>query len=501
MRVKTSILICLGLLLAFIPASSREPIKLAQAVARKDASSFPVSFSSRRSGSKTLPIGVFDSGIGGLTVLAGLLNLDSFDNRTHQPGRDGRPDFESERFIYLGDQANMPYGNYSAEGAVDFLRELVVKDGIFLLGNRYWLTGSAAAPIFDKQPVKAIVIACNTATAYGLEDLRSAVELWGLPVIVIGVVEAGAKGALEAAGSQSAVAVMATVGTCRSQGYVRAVEKVFSDKHRGAPAIVQQGCLGLAGAVEGDASYIDPDGLGHADDYRGPAAANPDAPIDTALIEFYGFDPEGIIGEKNRPPGWRLNSVENYIRYHCLTLVENYRQTGADRPIGTVILGCTHFPYYRDSFIACFDRLREASTPDGTSPYTELLAENISIIDPAHLTAVELYITLKERKLLLSNGEQPVTPTDEFYISVPNRDLNEVQLTPGGAFTYAYKYGRSPDRVEVEYVKRVPMNAANLALAAVKQIETGMPEVWRRMVGFSRSSPRCAALADSLKFK
>src|SRR5262245_34887139 len=52
-----------------------------------------------------LPIGVFDSGIGGLTVLEAILELDQFDNRTFAPGADGVPDFAGERFVYFGDQA------------------------------------------------------------------------------------------------------------------------------------------------------------------------------------------------------------------------------------------------------------------------------------------------------------------------------------------------------------------------------------------------------------
>jgi hypothetical protein len=75
-----------------------------------------------------LPIGVFDSGIGGLTVLEALLTLDAFHNDTLQPGADGVADFAQERFIYFGDQANMPYGNYSAVQRTDYLRELIVKD-------------------------------------------------------------------------------------------------------------------------------------------------------------------------------------------------------------------------------------------------------------------------------------------------------------------------------------------------------------------------------------
>lgn len=65
---------------------------------------------------RSLPIGVFDSGIGGLTVLEAILELDAFNNETLRPGSDGRPDFENDQFVDLGDQANMPYGNYAAAG-------------------------------------------------------------------------------------------------------------------------------------------------------------------------------------------------------------------------------------------------------------------------------------------------------------------------------------------------------------------------------------------------
>lgn len=64
---------------------------------------------------KSLPIGVFDSGTGGLTVLEAMLSLDAFNNETGAPGPDGKPDFSREYFQYLADQANMPYGNYAGE--------------------------------------------------------------------------------------------------------------------------------------------------------------------------------------------------------------------------------------------------------------------------------------------------------------------------------------------------------------------------------------------------
>src|SRR5690606_32213404 len=82
---------------------------------------------------RALPIGVFHSGIGGLTVLEALLKVDAHHNETLQPGADGVPDFAGERFLCLGDQANMPYGRYPSEGKTDYLRELILKDVTFLL--------------------------------------------------------------------------------------------------------------------------------------------------------------------------------------------------------------------------------------------------------------------------------------------------------------------------------------------------------------------------------
>ncbi len=114
-----------------------------------------------------------DSGVGGLTVLETVLNYDGHHNE-RVSGSGWCTDFQNERFIYLGDQANMPYGNYAAAGKADFLRELILNDAIFLLGQRYWPSRDATAPVFDKPPVKAIVIACNTPllTAWKTFDRR-----------------------------------------------------------------------------------------------------------------------------------------------------------------------------------------------------------------------------------------------------------------------------------------------------------------------------------------
>ena len=86
-----------------------------------------------KSNANNLPIGVFDSGTGGLTVLEAMLQLDAYNNTTGLPGADGKPDFNSEFFEYLADQANMPYGNYAAEKKTDLLKEHIIKNMQFLL--------------------------------------------------------------------------------------------------------------------------------------------------------------------------------------------------------------------------------------------------------------------------------------------------------------------------------------------------------------------------------
>ena len=102
---------------------------------------------------ESLPIGVFDSGVGGLTVLRAL-----------------RAALPNESFLYLGDTARLPYGTKSA-GTV----------------ARY---AARATELLLRYPVKAVVVACNTASAHALPTLRAMTEL-----PVLGVVEPGARAA------------------------------------------------------------------------------------------------------------------------------------------------------------------------------------------------------------------------------------------------------------------------------------------------------------------
>ena len=138
-------------------------------------------------------IGVFDSGMGGLTVVRAL--------RTRLP---------RERFIYLGDTARLPYGTKSADTV-----------------RRYALQAARALTACG---VKLVVIACNTASV-SLPALKDALA----PLPVIGVIEPGVEAALAAA-PDGPIAVIATEGTVKGGAYVRAIGA------RGPAPVVQQAC-------------------------------------------------------------------------------------------------------------------------------------------------------------------------------------------------------------------------------------------------------------------
>ena len=464
-----------------VPAQQGRDLVSHVAAHRDGGAPFSVDWSAYRGDTRDLPIGVFDSGIGGLTVLEAILALDAFHNDTLQPGPDGRPDFEDERFIYLGDQANMPYGNYPSAGKEAFLRELIVKDAIFLLGRRVGAEATSPRPAPGKPPVKAIVIACNTATAYGLEDIRDAIKQWGFNVPVIGVVEAGARGVNEVSPSVNpqAVAVLATVGTCGSGAYPRAIGRAVGLAGKTAPPVVQQGCAGLAGAIEGDAAFVKT-GDAPATSYQGPSTTSATAPLDPAMLDLYGFEPGGLLGSTARPESLQLNSITNYVRYDVASLMRKHRDSGSRAPVGTVVLGCTHFPLARQEIAAAFERLRTLEQ-DGARPFADLIAPELRFVNPAELTAKELFRTLASARLRVKTGDRRETADDLFFISVANRACPDAKLATDGGLDRDYKYGREPGAFDREDTINVPMRPAMLPEASLNLVRTRLPEVWKRL--------------------
>ena len=153
------------------------------------------------------PIGIFDSGFGGLTVARALIDL-----------------LPAEDYVYIGDTGRYPYGSKPLEDVREYASEL-------------------AHSLVDDFNVKAIVVACNTATAAGLGHLRAE-----LAVPIFDVVGPGAS-ALVQASRTGRVGVIGTVGTISSGAYVHAVEAVAARTNISAE-LSSAACPGFVEFVE-----------------------------------------------------------------------------------------------------------------------------------------------------------------------------------------------------------------------------------------------------------
>ena len=440
---------------------------------------------------KSLPIGIFDSGTGGLTVMDAIVNFDGFKNQNKINNPDGVLDFEKEFFIYLADQANMPYGNYPSLGKTDVLKEHVLKDVQFLLGNKYYQSASDKEYKKDKLPVKAIVIACNTATAYGLDDIVNFFKKAKLNIKVIGVINAGVKGAFEniPKDEDCSIGVMATQGTVLSNGYVDAIENYkTSSGYIGEIQTYQQAGVGLAGAIDGITDYISSNASGLRKEYKGPSLSSNQAKIDEIILNRYNFDWNDnkilFSGEKSNPEEIQLNSIENYIYYNIVSLLEQIKNTAAAKPLKTIILGCTHYPFYKNIFA---QKLKElyGLKENGKYVYRNVMREKITLVDPAENTAKELYDFLKENDLFNNDSINK----SEFYISIPNTLNENVKLDSLKNFTYEYKYGRNAGYIQ-EYVKRVPFNKTNLRPEVIDMLKEKTPLVYQLIVNFNHNSDK-----------
>jgi glutamate racemase len=158
--------------------------------------------------STSLPIGIFDSGVGGLTVYRAL--------HEHLP---------NERFVYLGDTARVPYGTKS----LATVERYAVENARFLASHG----------------IKLLVVACNTASALALPAVRGALD-----IDVVGVIGPGARAAVALPSPRTnprQIGVIATESTVQSGAYTRAIEKADADV-----SVIERACpLFVALAEEG----------------------------------------------------------------------------------------------------------------------------------------------------------------------------------------------------------------------------------------------------------
>lgn len=148
--------------------------------------------------SREAPIGVFDSGVGGLTVAREIMR-----------------NLPSERIVYFGDTARVPYGNKSQESVLRFSRQII----------RFLQT----------EHVKAIVVACNTASAFALDQIQEEIN-----IPIIGVVKPGAAVAAAATRNKriGVIGTLGTIGTHIYKNYIQAIDPEITVIGKACPLLV-----------------------------------------------------------------------------------------------------------------------------------------------------------------------------------------------------------------------------------------------------------------------
>ena len=153
--------------------------------------------SAKHNSLKTLPIGIFDSGVGGLTVYRALHHR-----------------LPNEHFIYLGDTARVPYGTKS----LATVERYALENAVFLASRG----------------IKLLVVACNTASALALPKIRETIGL-----DVVGVIGPGSRKAAKIA---DRIGVIATEATVSSGAYEKAIKRA-----KESAEVIQTACAGMTG--------------------------------------------------------------------------------------------------------------------------------------------------------------------------------------------------------------------------------------------------------------
>lgn len=237
------------------------------------------------------PVGVFDSGVGGLTVAREIMR-----------------NLPAEKIVYFGDTARVPYGSKSKETILRYSRQII----------RFLKT----------QQVKAIVVACNTASAFALNEIEKELDL-----PIIGVIEPGARVAAEATRNKR-VGIIGTEGTVGS------------------------------GIHEAFLKSIDPE----------ITVIGKPCPLFVPLVE----------------EGWLKDPVTYEVARRYLAEVQ-------EQDVDTLILGCTHYPLLR-------------------SMIRQIMGDQVTLVNPAYETALELKALLAKHDLLDTGTEEEEFPY-RFYVS------------------------------------------------------------------------------------
>lgn len=225
------------------------------------------------------PIGIFDSGVGGLTVVRDLVKK-----------------LPEESFIYYGDTAHVPYGNKTREQLFFYTREII--------------------SYFMERKVKAIIVACNTSSSVTLPTLENEYD-----IPMLGVVKPGARAAV-AATHNGRIGILATLATVNSRAYQHEIEALCPDTQVSQCACSRFVPLIEAGQLEGEEIYA------AAQDYLIPML---DKGIDTLVLGCTHYPFIAPIIEKVAGPHVKLVDPAGETINEMTTFLTQNHMTAANR--------------------------------------------------------------------------------------------------------------------------------------------------------------------------
>ena len=236
----------------------------------------------------TAPIGIFDSGVGGLTVL-----------------REINRQLPNESILYVGDTARLPYGNRTPDEILQFVREIMT-----------WMMA---------QGTKMVMMACNTSSALALEQVQAE-----FPIPILGLIHPGARAAAKAG---QRIGVIATPATVNSDAYRQAILEVDSSKQ-----VWQVGCPKFVPLIEGD-RLQDSTTAAVAKTYLRPLI---EANIDTLIYGCTHYPHLAPVFKTFLPDTvQRINPAQSMVKAAATELeLLNLKNTASERPTQFFVSGC-----------------------------------------------------------------------------------------------------------------------------------------------------------------
>ena len=415
-----------------------------------------------------LPIGIMDSGTGGLAILERFLTADEYDNITGKLVADNIGDFVGENLTYLADIANVPYVGYLNKGKKDFLRELMLKNTLFMMGDSYFSLAFDDEPMKGKEKVKLLIVGSSIAATYAMNDVEELLRLSNTGVQAISVVEATASEVSRQLTVDDAVGIISNTNVLQSKIY---------DNLLGIN-LVKQMSYGFTEDMKMGENLIDKTLGAPRASYSGPVFGENVENINVELLPRYNFSLENNdilysrIGRKFKEI--QLNSMENYARFSLMSLVEKHRKNADGKKLKFVILDCEYSVHYKDVLETMVASLRDYQQ-DGKYIYKNCISEDFQFIDPSLAVVKQAYSILRKSEILSMNLKKTKV---ESFISIPAYGEGTIQVGDYHWFRDDYKFGRFVG-TELQTFKMVPFALKYLDQETVRNIEIVAPKSYK----------------------